>query len=97
MRTEILTANVAAQSLGVTTSSARGMSIGVPASATFGAGTLTLLWRPAGQNINNSFYLLDTLTAGSLNEYAVGANMELAVTLTGATAPSIPIICGMVY
>ncbi len=85
-----LTSNVTNEPVFSTGYDKTGISVIVPAAATFGGGTLTLKVRPARSGATPE--TIDTLTAGLQAQYVIGSDMEVLVNLSGATSPSIDLM-----
>ncbi len=86
-RSVLITANAAAQvKLDSTGACSTGFSWATQSASTFDGGTFTLWYRPKNVRLSdadNPWIFLDAVTATEQATYSVGANMELAYTLTG--------------
>lgn len=80
-----LTADVTAQKVFTTRGDKQGVVYLVDAAADYGTGVLTILTKPGGSNM--AYQVVATPAVGDQDIVWVGANMDIAVTLAGATAP----------
>ena len=85
MAQEITVAGTTATSLGIVDSLKQGMSVYVRAASSLDSGTITIGFRPSGDD--GVIEALDaTLVAGSSATYTVGAGMEVFTTQSGASS-----------
>lgn len=84
-----LSANVADSLALVTKHSTQSISIVLPTSTDLGGGTLSFGVRPARSA--GTIEEVDNLIAGQKNNYLVGSQMEVYLTLSGATDPAVEV------